>query len=206
MKILCLANSFKNGGRCIAGIELDANNNLKFDTNNKPIWIRPISSQSCGKILNNEGKKIKIFDVIEIENPLTSPQSYQSENTTFTSINVTNNIQSLNIQSSLDINKDLIFSNKGKAVHKDDLNNIKESLLLIETNSFNVYTDSNNKFRLKFDYGINKYDLPITDVKFVNDYNLSKNILNNITNIKLVLSLGVLKGDFASKLIASIIY
>jgi hypothetical protein len=37
-RFVCLANSFKEGGRCLAGIELDNNNNPIIE-NGHPKWI-----------------------------------------------------------------------------------------------------------------------------------------------------------------------
>ena len=55
MKIVCLANSFRTGGRCLGGVELDQNNNPVFQ-NNRPKWVRPV----C----NTENEEDYIFNII----------------------------------------------------------------------------------------------------------------------------------------------
>ena len=54
-KIVCLANSYKEGGRCIAGIDLDTSK-----------WIRLVSSEPGGKLPTHKVSSINILDVIEI--------------------------------------------------------------------------------------------------------------------------------------------
>jgi hypothetical protein len=41
VRFVCLANSFKEGGRCVAGIVLDSNNNPE---NGNVHWIRPVAN------------------------------------------------------------------------------------------------------------------------------------------------------------------
>ncbi len=58
-RIVCLANSYKRGGRCIAGIDLDTGQ-----------WVRPIGNGHEGaigeeRIIN--GAEPKILDVLEIQ-------------------------------------------------------------------------------------------------------------------------------------------
>lgn len=74
---VCLANSFKHGGRCVAGIEL-------VNGNFGP-WIRPISHRP-GRGLNYtersyaDGSECALLDVIEGDFHARAPDGYQSEN------------------------------------------------------------------------------------------------------------------------------
>ncbi len=54
-RIVCLANSYKEKGRCIAGIDLDTSE-----------WIRLVSSEPGGKLPTHKVSSINILDVIEI--------------------------------------------------------------------------------------------------------------------------------------------
>jgi len=76
-EIVCLANSRKYSGRCIAGKELFGSHTGE--------WIRPVSNRETGELSLKEasyrnGKTPELLDVIAI--PLTrhSPDSYQTEN------------------------------------------------------------------------------------------------------------------------------
>lgn len=58
-RIICLANSYKHGGRCIAGIDQDTGK-----------WIRPVPDSKSGAVTSAmrliDGKEPKILDIIEI--------------------------------------------------------------------------------------------------------------------------------------------
>ena len=82
-RFVCLANSFKEGGRCMAGIELDENNNPKL-VNIHPVWIRPICKTLNGEIPNAIATPFNVLDIIEMEvtgHP--EKRDYQSENVFF---------------------------------------------------------------------------------------------------------------------------
>lgn len=76
-KILCLANSRKPNGRCIAGREV---------VNGLPgPWIRPVSARSDHAVSEYErqyqdGSDPKVLDVIEVPLIRSVPNSYQHEN------------------------------------------------------------------------------------------------------------------------------
>jgi hypothetical protein len=58
-RIICLANSYKHGGRCIAGIDVDSGK-----------WIRPVPDGNGGAVTSTvrliDGKEPQILDVIDI--------------------------------------------------------------------------------------------------------------------------------------------
>ncbi len=58
-EIICLANSFKRGGRCIAGIDIDTGE-----------WVRPFNPRGYEGALGRErlikGNEPRILDVLEI--------------------------------------------------------------------------------------------------------------------------------------------
>ena len=77
-RIVCLANSRKNGGRCIAGKELSSGGQPGG-------WIRPIGAAPGGEVRERErqyedGSEPELLDVIEIRFINAAPKEYQSEN------------------------------------------------------------------------------------------------------------------------------
>jgi len=57
-RIICLANSFKRGGRCVAGIDLETNK-----------WVRPIGQGYEGAIGSErliDGTEPKLLDILDI--------------------------------------------------------------------------------------------------------------------------------------------
>src|SRR5687767_486764 len=75
--IICLANSRKLSGRCIAGKEIISG---KVSS-----WVRPISNRLTGELSEEDrrypdGQDAKMLDIIEIPMIEAKPHSYQSEN------------------------------------------------------------------------------------------------------------------------------
>lgn len=206
-RFVCLANSYKEGGRCVAGIEVDENNSPIFD-NDRPRWIRPISQNNHGEIPNNVAQNLNILDIVEIESIDPHPQGYQSENITF-------ELNSLNVVGHFDLHDldelcdDLqtIFGNRGKAISQDVIDDLEHSLMLVSIENFEIlsktYPDKPNKsqLRLVFQYNGHGYDLPITDPSINNI-----NSLNNCEHVFLTLSVGVEFNGWYYKLVAGIIH
>lgn len=77
MDFVCLANSYKTGGRCVAGIDLATGR-----------WIRPVSGQNSGELNRDSSlvfssgptRYIKPFDVVDLGQPIACPNPGQPEN------------------------------------------------------------------------------------------------------------------------------
>ncbi len=98
-RFVCLANSFKEGGRCLAGIELD-NNNAPVIINGHPKWIRPICNTPHGEVHTHLVVHLNILDIIEIDvTGYPEVRDYQSENALFreNSIRVLGRFNSTNL-------------------------------------------------------------------------------------------------------------
>lgn len=69
--MLCLANSYKHGGRCIAGIEVTLDNkgySIVRDVNGVPKWVRPVSHSAAGEVPNSHALNIRVLSVVKIAN------------------------------------------------------------------------------------------------------------------------------------------
>lgn len=76
-RILCLANSRKLNGRCIAGIELDGNRRMG--------WIRPVSAREHEEVSEYErqyedGSDPRVLDLMKVPLLAACPKGYQQEN------------------------------------------------------------------------------------------------------------------------------
>lgn len=212
-RFVCLANSFKEGGRCVAGIELDLRNNPTIFSG-KPKWIRPVyTTTEHGQIPNHIAEPFQILDILEIELTGVKPEGYQSENVTFKA-NSLKKIGNFNRETLINLceNRTLIFGNKGKAVSHDSIGYLNYSLMLVDVSQFEivqvVYDDHLNKpkFRIVFNHNHVRYDLPITDPVFLHSYQANKNLLANTKKLVLTLSLGVVFENWYYKLIAGVIF
>ena len=74
IRFICLANSRKLAGRCVAGLRLDRDE-----------WVRPVSEDSEGTLLRrhyvlDDGNEAALLDIIEVNVSEHRPKPYQPEN------------------------------------------------------------------------------------------------------------------------------
>lgn len=86
---LCLANSYKYGGRCLAGVLLEehvSGYHIVRNTDGSPRWIRPVMPEGTGEIPADMTQDISLFDVIEASDVTEQPHYSHSEDTTFSTL------------------------------------------------------------------------------------------------------------------------
>ncbi|MDB9439361.1 hypothetical protein PN450_21785 [Dolichospermum lemmermannii CS-548] len=168
-KIICLANSWKNQERCIAGIDLDTGN-----------WIRPVSDRyNDGRVPRDirlvEGREPELLDILEI------PLADTGENFGFESENLTilpGKWQLVGKAKPEDLfqycsNNSYILHNPIKYVNPSYLNSLpfeqRSTLQLIHVINFSVEPNGEKKWRgtLETAYGQRLTDAKITDPIFI---------------------------------------
>lgn len=209
-RIVCLANSYKNGGRCLAGIEVEMiGNNVSVVTNNgNPRWIRPVGSDSSVGIPECEVGYFRPMDILEVDMISSNPTGAHNENILYRSIKKVSNLSKTNNNLShlCDRTHSLIFGNRGKAVPCDKFDDIGYSLMMIKPENPRFYITENytgkQQSRVAFSYKGNNYDLVITDVDFLNNP-LEGSF--NTGEFYLTLSLGVCCDGWHFKLVSGVI-
>ena len=214
--MLCLANSYKLGGRCIAGIQLKKTSNGRWtvvvnrDTKT-PKWVRPISKNPAGEIPNHEAVGIDILSIIEVVNPDPHPELSHSENIYYDQL-VKTGERCVIREDILDLLCDnchgLIFGNKGWALTLDAFKAGGYSVMLIKVENAEIYLDTDkdkHKERIKFVYKGNCYDFPITDPLFLDRLKINPDLNSVYKYLYLVISLGVEFNGWHTKLAATII-
>lgn len=80
---ICLANSYKHGGRCIAGIEVipqsDGNLGIVHHDDGRPRWIRPVSMSANGEIPNHLAESFEIFSLVKLTDVEPCPDKAHTE-------------------------------------------------------------------------------------------------------------------------------
>jgi hypothetical protein len=213
-RMVCLANSFKEGGRCIAGIELDNENKVVLQ-NGRPKWIRPVCSTPHSEVPNSIAEPFKLLDIIELEITERRPENYQSENVLFKEKSIRKTgVFNKNLLVNYCDNTKYIFSTSYASLSEEVISQLDHSLLLIKLNSFEIIEKPNEqhpdkpKYRFVFTHNNIKYDFPITDPSFLKRYQKSKDFIKEITEVILCLSLGIKfpPTERYYKLVAGIIY
>lgn len=215
---ICLANSNKKSGRCVAGVEVEyfeENNKYKLITKDSfPIWIRPVSDTEAGELSLAIAGRIRILDIVQIELTTGNQDGYQSENFCFKpdSIKVISRIvlKDASLDVITDHSRENLFGNYGSNVSPVEIEQIRYSLVFIKVVNpvgyykFNAFTGG-NQLRIKFSYKEHYYDLPATDPVFIGKYYIDNSIFEKTTHIYFAISLGVIFNDAYYKLVAGVV-
>ena len=203
---VCLANSRKYSGRCIAGIELveGANGHLHVVRNqeNNPKWIRPVSQNEFGELYNDWVRHIRLGDLVEIEMATSTDlygHQFQSENIPFQpdSIQVKDHLTLHSERlSKLSINdRTPLFGCQRAAVPTEIAVSLGRSLQFIRVHNAQLHwrdeLGRRPQERLHFNYNNTDYDLPMTDIEFVEKYLLDNAVLEKANDVYLTVSLGL---------------
>ena len=201
---ICLANSRKYSGRCIAGIELftGANGQLRItcNGNNQPKWIRPVSQTEFGELGNEWVRHIRLGDLVEVETIETvahATSSYQTENTPFEP-------ESIVIKDHIDLeaerlkklsipDKMPLFGCRRHAMPTENAVALGHSLQLIQVKAarlhFREVEGRRPQEKLQFTYNNNIYNLPMTDIEFFEKYLSDNHVLEKAKEVYLTVSL-----------------
>lgn len=178
-RIVCLANSFKKGGSCIAGREILPNGAYGP-------WMRPVSSRPTQEIKPMEsrlqnGLGPKLLDIIEIPLLQPMPHNHQQENHVIEQGKPWNKVAELpweelahlqEDQKSLWINSSSTTSGTFNCMSPEEASKLTSSLALIKPEEFSVEIGSDpwNKRTYYGNFNLHKtfYSLRITDPVLTN--------------------------------------
>jgi len=217
IKILCLANSRKISGRCIAG---------KIAEENK--WIRPVSNRESEEISEEErryekGQMPKLLDIISIPVKEHKPMLHQNENYLIDDDYYwmkTGSFQG-SLNDLLDSPKDLwetgysSYQGTNDRMPEKMCANYSESLYLIKPQNLEIivrvegkeFGNAKRKVRAQFEYNSTTYLFPVTDPvvesKYLSGNDGSFNL--PIENIYLCVSIGLPYNGYCYKFLASLI-
>ena len=213
-KIICLANSIKNNGRCVAGKELI---NSGYGS-----WIRPVSYRKTEEISEEEqrfenGKEPQIMDIVSIRFTKPKPDVLQPENHLIDS-HVRwkkHGEKEYKDMTHLKDAPDKLWIN-GNSSSKgcndrfaDNHLSLSASLYLIylETLQVKVITDFKGKRqeRAIFQYNQEEYNLAVTDPKVKLYFEKKQTGVYDYNHVYLCVSIGIKFEEYHYKLVASII-
>ncbi|MDY0144057.1 MAG: hypothetical protein RBR97_19420 [Bacteroidales bacterium] len=213
MKIVCLANSFRVGGRCLGGIELDQNNNPIIQ-NGRPKWVRPVCNTEHEEVPTHLVSDISLLDIVEFQAIQATGHGHQSENVLFNTDTILTNgrFPVCRLGNLIDNNRyNLVFGNRGAAVPEHKVDELSYSLILLSLTEFetNERVFENRQYpqiKLSFRHNGNLYNFPITDPSFLHRYGLNNNILQGKQKIYVTFSLAAPHEEWSSKLVAGIMF
>ncbi len=217
-RIVCLANSRKMGGRCVAGKELLADGRTGG-------WIRPVSDRDHEEVSAYEqqledGSEPQLLDVIDVPLLRERPRAYQQENwllhprhrwSKAGRITWSNLPQLVDQDETLWINGHSSAKGINDRVPDDRAASLDSSLLLVKVARMDVeisYDSANDSYQLRgvFRHNGFMYSLRITDpVSEGAAEELGAGVVGVDAERFLTVSLGEPFEGFAYKLIAAII-
>ena len=219
-RIVCLANSRKRSGRCIAGKEILLNRQPGG-------WIRPVSSRPSEEVSEYErqyedGSDPRVLDVIEIPILNALPKNYQQENWLLDpelywekvgSLSPDNLDRWVDRVQTLWINEYSSYSGLNDRVPQGIANSLDGSLYLIKASSVELrvwqpgldFGNPKRRVQGRFSYGGVEYWLWVTDPTYERKYLRLPNGSYTIGQSYLTVSLGDVDRGYAYKLIAAII-
>lgn len=214
---VCMAVSYKYGGRCIGGVELTKNQSDNSYSivmeNGLPKWVRPVTRNTVhGEIPMHLSSTCKVMDIVKLTDVEACPDYAQSENYYFMGIGKIGHLaadeKTLNML--CDKRHSLIFGNRGKAVHPENYLTMGYSLMLIKADDVNFFMENRygtdrKRLRVNFTYNGVSYNLPVTDPEFCEQADYDVEILNGKTAYYMTISLGVEYEGWHSKLVANVI-
>ena len=210
-RFVCLANSLKEGGRCVAGIELDANHHPVFH-NGLPKWVRPVCPTDHGEIPIQHAIAFDLLDILEMNVTGSKAAGYQSENVSFDPPFVKVGTFKMNGLAFLSDKRNTLFGNYGKAISVESISELDHSLALLHTRQLHTEFRSTegrrNKPQLRagFEHHGTYYDLPITDPIFRERLLDNPHELDDREDIYLCVSIGIPWEGWHYKLVAGVFY
>ena len=211
---VCLANSYKHGGRCIAGVEVTLGADGAFTIVKKddgsPRWIRPITHSENEAIPNDIAAEIGIFSLVELTDVVPCPNKAHSENVYFGQMKrCPSNLRcdKETLDQFIDTAHQTAFYFRGKAIPASMIDRLNYSLMLIHPQDVHAYVDEErekSKYRMKFTYYGSHYDFPITDPVFLEAFKKDPQSFSEPKDAYLTVSLGMEFEGFHFKLVATV--
>lgn len=215
MRLVCLAKSWKHGGRCVAGVQVEPTDENRYRVvrdGEEPRWIRPVTHQEHGAVPESVVRNVCLLDIIELPDAEPCPSGYQSENVLYDHTAPPSVIRKLPksgriLENFVTRRGGPLFGNQGKAVHQDRIRDLDYSLLLIQPSriSFADQESSSGKPQLRAHiiHETVEYDLPVTDPEFVEAFRKG-GVPGEPANTYITISLGLPFNEFHFKLVAGV--
>jgi hypothetical protein len=217
--LVCLANSRKLSGRCVAGIAVEPGN--------AEDWIRPVSDRPTREVSEREreyedGSDPKILDFVTVPLIKPYPQGYQQENWLLDPkfywmrhgrAGWDDLIRLEQLPQTLWVNGFRTYHGVNDRVPDEEAEKLSSSLTLIRVKALRLlvhvpgsaFGDAKRVVRAIFHYGDAEYALRVTDPTYERSYLARSNGTYGLGESFLTVSMGEPYDGFAYKLVAAII-
>ena len=213
---VCLANSYKHGGRCIAGVEVEWHEDrwrIVRDERQMPRWVRPVCRDTnTGEIPNEVADDVRVLDVVWLKDAEPCADGAQTENVYYTSITAIGKRYDASerlLERFVDESHRHLFYNYSKSIpHAAFATECSYSILLLRVTDAEVFADTATaeytRYRLRFNYRDHAYDIPITDPDYLRQLSCGHKHVGPKGTLYVTCSLGQLYEGYHHKLAACI--
>ena len=213
---ICLANSYKRGGRCVAGIEIDVDSNSHWDVkrnaDGSPKWIRPIAQETeFGEIPEGEAHLLPLLSVVRLTDVVPCPSMAHSEDVFYKQMCPIGRVPSIPIilDKLTDDVHPLLFYTTDYSISVDKYEHGDYSLMMVRPERLSFHLDPSRnraKYFMTFKHNEVIYDFTITDPYFYQYIEKHPDVLDNLSDVYITLSLGLEYEGRHHKLIAAMIF
>ena len=217
--VICLANSYKNGGRCFAGRLVRGSREIEIGP-----WVRPVGNRQGGELLIEEteypnGRSPQLLDIVAMYLQQHEPRDHQKEDWSFDSTRRwSREGQFPRTHRSLDrllAEPEPLWSNRSSSIGGiadrvpcDELEQIHDSLRFIRLDLLQLkiaYVDEKWRCRAHFMYLGHEYNLVMTDPNYGKGRLGAEPRTVTLKDCYVTVSLTEIWRGFAYKLVAGIV-
>ena len=212
---VCLANSLKRGGRCIAGVEVTIDDSRNWmvvrKADGSPKWIRPIDETTeFGEIRIGEAQFIPLLSVVKLKSIVPIPSQSHTEDVHYTMMQVVGKVKASDevLQQFVDNIHQVVFYGTDRAIDIPTYAAGDHSLMFVHADEAKIVADmreDKTRYRMLMGYHGVTYDLSVTDPYFIELLNEKRVNIGKRLDVYVTLSLGLVYEERHHKLIAAVI-
>ena len=211
---ICLANSLKRGGRCIAGVEVtvdDGRWTVVRKADGSPRWLRPIDrATEFGEIMIGEARNIPLLSMVKLEDVVLIPQQAHQEDVHYSVMRAVGRVSASAavLRQFVDEAHPVIFYGTDRAIDIPTYQTADHSLMFVHADSADIVADvreDKTRYRMLLGYRGVTYDLSVTDPDYIEALNGGRISLGAQADVYVTLSLGLVYEERHHKLVAAVI-
>ena len=211
---VCLANSLKRGGRCIAGVEVtvaEGHWTVVMKPDGTPKWIRPIDAiTDFGEITLVEAKAIQLLSVVKLRGVMPIPSQAHQEDVHYTQMTVVGKVFPSEpvFSQFLDTFHPVLFYGTDRAISIETYERADHSLMFIRADHSEIVADvreDKTRYRMLLGSKGVTYDLSVTDPDFIEKLNEGQISVGVHHDLYVTISLGLVYEGRHHKLVAAVL-
>lgn len=211
---VCLANSLKRGGRCIAGVEVtvaEGRWTVVKKADGTPKWIRPIDAiTDFGEITLVEARAIQLLSVVKLRGVMPIPSQAHQEDVHYTQMTVVGKVSPSDpvLSQFLDTFHPVLFYGTDRAISIETYERADHSLMFVRADRSEIVADvreDKTRYRMLLGYKGVTYDLSVTDPDFIEKLNEGQISVGVLQNVYVTISLGLVYEGRHHKLVAAVV-